>query len=134
MLRKEYRTTLALPVRVSGMDSNGSLFKQEAGTLDVTTTGARLTGMRHLLHRGCVVTVQHGASKARFRVMWVGGDGGPSHGQIGIQLIESGKFIWGQVLPRILGDQFRKHDQDLASCLPQIPLRAALRADPGSSQ
>ena len=38
--------------------------------------------------------------------MWVG-ESGPDEGQIGIQLVESGKLIWGQVIPRIFGDNFR---------------------------
>ncbi len=101
---------LELQVRVSGMDADGKLFEQAADTLDVTTTGARLAGIVHMLHRGCIVSVQRGRSKARFRVMWVGEQGGLDEGQIGIQLIEGGKLIWGQVIPRIFGDKFRLSD------------------------
>ena len=113
--RLEKRTNLVLPVKVSGMDANGKLFEQEAGTVDVTTTGARLSGIVHPLHRGCVVSVQRGRSKARFRVTWVGDSGGPDEGQIGIQLIEGGKLIWGQVIPRIFGDKFRIIDRNESS-------------------
>ncbi len=110
--RRERRTNLVLTVKVSGMDADGKLFEQEAGTVDVTTTGARLSGIRQALHRGCIVTVQRGSSRARFRVTWIGEEGGPDAGQIGIQLVESGKLIWGQVIPRIFGDKFRLLDRN----------------------
>ncbi len=110
--RREQRMDLMLPVRISGLDANGCLFEQEAETLDVTTTGARLSKVRHSLHRGCILSVRRGASKARFRVMWIGEDRGPDEGQIGVQLVESGKLIWGQVIPRIFGDRFRGIDRE----------------------
>jgi hypothetical protein len=129
-VRREQRISLVIPVRVSGLDANGQLFEQEAGTIDVTTTGARLSGIRHPLHRGFILTVQRGSSKAKFRVMWVAEEGSVDQGQIGLQLVESGKFIWGIVLPRLFGDHFRSGAQ--ASFLPEIPLKAALKADPGA--
>ena len=130
--RKEQRFSLEMPVRISGLDADGRLFEQEAETLDVTTSGARISGIRHRLHRGCIITIQRRTSKARFRVMWVGEDGGPDQGQIGVQLIESGKFIWGQVIPRIFGDRFRGVAPEPAPDLSEIPLRAILKADPSS--
>lgn len=125
--RREQRVDLALPVKVSGMDANGKLFEQEAGTVDVTTTGARLSGIVHPLHRGCIVSVQRGPSKARFRVVWVGEKGGLDEGQIGVQLVDAGKLIWGQVIPRIFGDRFRIIDRKESSHSP-IPLRALTAA------
>ena len=125
--RREQRTKLELPVRVSGMDANGKLFEQEAGTVDVTTTGARLSGIQYPLHRSCIITVQRGSSKARFRVTWVGEQGGMDEGQIGIQLIESSKLIWGQVIPRIFGDKFRIIERKESSQSP-LPLRPSAAA------
>lgn len=128
--RREQRMNLELPVKVSGMDANGKLFEQEAGTLDVTTTGARLSGIVHPLNRGGVVSVQRGRSKARFRVMWIGEEGGMDEGQIGIQLIDGGKLIWGQVIPRIFGDKFRLLDrkESSRSAFPMQPNSAAASA------
>ena len=119
--RREQRTKLALTVKVSGMDANGKLFEQEAATVDVTTTGARLSGITHPLHRGCIVSVKRRSSQARFRVTWVGEEGGMDEGQIGIQLLEGGKLIWGQVIPRIFGDKFRIIDRN-ESCQAPVPL------------
>ena len=125
--RRERRTNLVLPVKISGMDANGKLFEQDAGTVDVTTTGARLSGIVHPLHRGCILSVQRGRSKARFRVTWIGDTGGPEQGQIGIQLSESGKLIWGQVIPRIFGDNFRLTDLNESSQSPFPPQAARTR-------
>jgi diguanylate cyclase (GGDEF)-like protein len=102
--RREQRLRIALPVQFWGMDLDGALFEQDAVTVDITTTGARLKGITHLLQRGCVVGVKHQNSKARYRVVWVGDAGSATEGQVGLQLIDGGKFIWGRTLPRIFGD------------------------------
>ncbi len=102
--RREKRLHVALPVQLWGMDLDGAMFSQDAVAVDITTTGARLTGIAHSLQRGCVIGVKHQKSKARYRVVWVGDAGSAAEGQIGLQLIDVGKFIWGRTLPRIFGD------------------------------
>lgn len=97
---------MVLPVRVSGLDSNGVLFDIEARTLDVTTTGARIEGITCRLHRGASISVQCGNRKARFRVTWVGAPGSRAHDQIGVQIAEPGRHIWGQAIPRAMGDHY----------------------------
>jgi two-component system, cell cycle response regulator len=102
--RLEVRHSLALPVRIWGMDATGQMFEEYATTIDVTTTGAHIIGIKHLLHRGCVIGVEHRSSRARYRVTWVeSADDGKSR-KIGVQLIETGKFIWGRVIPRVFED------------------------------
>jgi diguanylate cyclase (GGDEF)-like protein len=102
--RREQRLCVALPVQIWGMDLDGALFEQDAATIDITTTGARLTGITHSLQRGCVIGVKHQTSKARYRVVWVGEASSATPREIGIQLIDGGKFIWGRAIPRIFGD------------------------------
>jgi hypothetical protein len=102
--RLEVRHSLALPVRIWGMDATGQMFEEHATTVDVTTTGAHITGMKRLLQRGCVIGVEHRSSRARYRVAWVGSADDGKSGKIGLQLIETGKFIWGRVIPRVFGD------------------------------
>jgi hypothetical protein len=104
--RKEQRTRMLLPVRIWGLDSEGVLFDLDARTIDVTPIGARLAGITCRLHRGAAIGVQCGNSKARFRVVWVGAAGGPKQDQIGIQLIDVGKYIWGKPLARTMGDDY----------------------------
>ncbi len=99
--RLELRHSLALPVRIWGMDANGQMFEEYATTVDVTTTGAHITGIKHLLHRGCIIGVEHRSSRARYRVTWVEGADDDKPAKVGVQLIETGKFIWGRVIPRV---------------------------------
>ena len=102
--RQELRHSLALAVRIWGMDATGQMFEQYATTVDVTTTGAHITGVKHLLQRGCVIGIEHCSSRARYRVTWAGSAEDDRPGDIGVQLVEHGKFIWGRVIPRVFGD------------------------------
>ena len=105
--RLDVRHRLALPVRVWGMDATGQMFEEYATTVDVTTTGAHISGIKHLLQRGCVIGVEHRSSRARYRVSWVETADGGKPGKVGVKLIESGKFIWGRVIPRVFVDSLR---------------------------
>ena len=98
--RRELRHTLVVPVRIWGMDATGQMFEQYATTVDVTTTGAQITGIKHVLQRGCVIGVEHCSSRARYRVTWVRSTEDDRPSEVGVQLIETGKFIWGRVIPR----------------------------------
>ena len=102
--RLDVRQSLSLPVRVWGMDATGQMFEEYATTVDVTTTGAHITGIKHLLQRGCVINLEHRSSRARYRVKWVEAPRDDKPGNVGLQLLETGKFIWGRVIPRVFGD------------------------------
>jgi diguanylate cyclase (GGDEF)-like protein len=114
-LRREQRLNVALPVRMWGMDVNAELFEHQAMTVDITTTGARLEGTARPLQKGCIVGIQHAISKARYRVAWVGAGGTLVQNQIGLQLVDSGKLIWGRVIPQIFSDDFRGHRRGFIS-------------------
>ena len=83
------------------------MFEEFATTIDVTTTGASIAGIKHLLLRGCVISVEHRSSRARYRVKWVEAAQDDKPGNVGVQLIEPGKFIWGRVIPRVFTDSVR---------------------------
>jgi diguanylate cyclase (GGDEF)-like protein len=103
--RREQRLRATFPVKISGMDTEGKMFEDDAATIDVTTTGARLSDVRRNLQRGCIIELKHRTHKARYVVKWIGEKGTPEEGQAGLQLIDQGKLIWGRALPRVLGDQ-----------------------------
>lgn len=96
--RREDRIAISLPVRVWGMDANQKPFNQTATTLDLTRAGVRIGGLECQLQSGDIVGVQHGAEKARFRVVWAGKRGGSQQGQAGLVCTEQGKYIWGAPL------------------------------------
>ncbi len=102
--RQEARLELQAPVRVWGMDARGQMFEAYATTVDVTTKGARISNIPHELYRGAVVGLEYKKHRARYRVAWLRPDAEGKPGEIGLQLVDVGKFIWGRVLPRVFGD------------------------------
>lgn len=82
------------PIRVFGMDSRGRPVNLPAHTVDVSQHGARVSGVQNWSHPGEIVGVRYGTEKARYRIVWVGSAGTPLSGQIGLQCIETGKYIW----------------------------------------
>ncbi len=93
--RRATRAKMVLPVRVWGMDSLGKPFTQLAHTLDITATGARLSGFHSQLNLDDVVAIQYRHRKARFRVAWVGRPKAGGETLIGVQCMEQERNIWG---------------------------------------
>lgn len=114
------------------MDRHGKLFEQYATTLDITPVGACLTGITCDLQVGCIVGVQHGNSKSRFKVAWIGEPGSSRDTQIGIITVEPGKYIWGVALARQFGDRFRSEAADVPT--EQIPPQQVSTADASHTQ
>jgi hypothetical protein len=92
--RREVRISKAMRVSVRGKDRTGRKFSQSATALDISKNGAKLDGVGYLTWPGEVIEVKRGWKTARFRVIWVG-DPGPQSGQAGINLLDTGKNIWG---------------------------------------
>lgn len=92
--RSERRVAVALPVRVTyyGDDSKPRL--EMACTYDVSSHGARLTGLRSVKEAGEIVTIERGRSKAFCRVVWIGQTNSALQGQVGIQCVEAEKALW----------------------------------------
>jgi hypothetical protein len=102
--RRQKRVRIALPVRTWISDENGKPVLHAACTLDVTPTGARLTGVRGRAEMGAILTVERGRSKARFRIIWVGEPGTPHEGHLGIDCVDAGRWNWDLQLPADTGD------------------------------
>src|SRR5437868_10751868 len=77
--RIDDRVPNELSIRIWGMDSAGRPFSSQARTIDITRTGARITGIDHICQKGDVIGIQHGEQKARFRVVWVGNPRSEEH-------------------------------------------------------
>lgn len=93
--RRTSRAKMVLPVRVWGMDNLGKPFTQLAHTLDITATGARLSGFHCQLNLDEVIAIQYRHRKARFRVAWVGRPKAGGETLVGVQCMENEKNIWG---------------------------------------
>jgi hypothetical protein len=96
--RTEKRISVALPVRVTYYDNDSKPRLEMACTYDISSHGARLTGLRCVKEAGEIVTVERGRSKAFCRVVWIGEANSHLQGQVGIQCVESEKALWSAEL------------------------------------
>lgn len=81
------------------MDSSGHAVNVSAWTVNVSHHGARVRGVKDWSEPGETVGIRCGLEKARFRIVWVGADGTPHEGEIGLLCIDAGKYIWGVEAP-----------------------------------
>jgi hypothetical protein len=96
--RTEKRVSVALPVRVTYYDNDSKPRLEMACTYDISSHGARLTGLRCVKEAGEIVTVERGRSKAFCRVVWIGEANSRLQGQVGIQCVEAEKALWSAEL------------------------------------
>jgi len=90
--RREKRSFLAVPVRVSGNDAHGRSFRHVVCTLDLSPKGARITSLQSLtVSVGQELTLEHSKDRVRFQVVWIGEPGTARQGQIGLRTLEPEK-------------------------------------------
>lgn len=105
--RREPRKPVEVQVRIFGTDSGGKIFSENVTTLDVSQNGARLAGLRARPNVDEIVGVTYGKSKVHFRVKWVGEEGTPAEGQLGLLNLTPEKPFWDFPLPGSAADAFR---------------------------
>jgi hypothetical protein len=93
--RTEHRVAACLPVVVYGVDDRGNPFTQTATAANVSASGALLQGLECIGSPGTTIAIEYEDRKALFRVLWIGEQGSSRAGQIGVQCLDAGKFIWG---------------------------------------
>lgn len=109
--RREERLPLRLPATAWYMLEDGSLSVDHIRTLEISRMGARVTGLRHAIPAGTMLSIQQGNSTGRFRVVWVGEEGSDREGQVGLQCVEVGQAV-SQVILQIDDNNFdreRRH-------------------------
>ena len=94
--RKERRLNLELPVRIWGVDKMARPFAELVRVRNVSNSGAVLIGVRSKVQTGEVLDVQHGASRAQFRIVWLS-----LSGEAGIQAMEFEPPNLGIGLPKV---------------------------------
>lgn len=92
--RSGKRIHVALPIRVTYWDSENKPCLEMACTYDISSRGARITGLRCVKATGEIVAVERGRNRAFCRVIWVGEANSELHGQVGIQCVESERLMW----------------------------------------
>ncbi len=96
---REPRFPIQFEVRIWGTDAGGKAFSQVARTVDVGKMGARITGITNAIRSGDIIGVQHGAQKARFRVVWAGTPDGAPGADAGLECLDIGRCLWPDMLP-----------------------------------
>lgn len=109
--RLDKRIHVALPIRVTYWDSESKPRLEMACTYDISSRGARVTGLRCVKQAGEIIVVQRGINKSFCRVVWVGEGGSELNGQVGIQCVESERMMWENEL-RDLEEVYELLQQD----------------------
>jgi hypothetical protein len=105
--RREPRSETRLAVRIFGTDAGGRVFSENVFTLDISYSGAKLSGVAARIKPGEVIGVTYGKNKGRFAVAWAGSPGTPQAGQIGVVNTSPEKYIWDLALPNAGVDLYK---------------------------
>ena len=96
-LRCQPRLKCVLPVRVVGTDAQGNRFERLACTLDISGSGARISGIGAQVEPGTTVTVYYKLRRAPFRVTWVGRPGSRNQDQVGVVTTDPEAHFWIEI-------------------------------------
>jgi hypothetical protein len=91
---REPRLRLQLPVRVCGVNKAGQPFVENAVTVNVSRSGACLTGLTCEVRKYDVLILSHQDRKARYRVIWSRSHGTPLEFEVGLRALELSQNIW----------------------------------------
>ena len=130
--RSEQRIVILIPVVVRGTDARGSPFELKAETCDISVNGARLRGLADVAAPGNKIEVECKGKMAWYRIEWVGKTRTLSANQLGIRLLEPGKYIWGVPPKEWAADTFNSaqlpgYDR---SALPGLPQKTSQTPPP----
>lgn len=96
--RRDPRIDLALPVLLTGTDVGGRPLNQRVVTVNISRRGALLDGIHGILKLGDKISLARLHNKEQFRVAWVGDEGTPKAGQIGVAALDPNTSFWSEVL------------------------------------
>ena len=97
--RREPRQDIKVPVRIFGTDRGGQLFSEKVFTVNVSRQGVELSGVQAQPNLEEIVGITYGATKAHFRVKWVGQPGSALAGHLGLLNLSPEKSFWDFPLP-----------------------------------
>lgn len=91
--RRAPRIPEQVNARIFGLDNNGKPFSVPVRTLDISHSGARISGADRI-GTGDTVGIEVGGRKSRFLVVWVGRKGSKAEGQAGLKNLDPKTVIW----------------------------------------
>jgi hypothetical protein len=96
--RREPRTEVSFPLLLTGTDIHGRPLDQRVTTINISCHGALLQGIHGQLRAGDTICLARGARQEQFRVTWVGAEGTPAEGQVGVTAIQPKTSLWDSAL------------------------------------
>ncbi len=120
--RRETRLPAALNIRILGIDAKGKPFHQAGTTLDISVSGARISGITAELNPGDVVGLQSSGEKCRFKVAWTAANRDGTY-QAGLYCAEKGKVPWREQLNKETSGDRRSTER--YPCSGSVSLRSA---------
>jgi hypothetical protein len=118
--RAEKLIHLALPVRVTHVQSGGRTALEMACTYDIHPRGARLLSSRDV-RVGDLVTIERGRTKSVCQVVWTADPESVLRGQFMVECVEGSKIPWE--------DELRQMDEQYLPVVPSGANRAAAMND-----
>ena len=125
--RREARLPATLSVRVLGIDAQGKAFHQAATTVDISLSGARVTGLTAHLNPGDIVGLQSSGDKCRFKVAWVKANADATF-DLGLHCMEKGKSPWREKIQNVSAGDRRGNER--YPCNGSVSLRSAAFTTP----
>jgi hypothetical protein len=116
--RQNKRVHVALPLRVTYWDNEGRPCLEMACTYDISSRGARVTGLRCVKGAGEIIAIERGRNKAFCRVVWVGQPNSELRGQVGLEWVERERTLWEAEL-REMEESFEPMPRDNRPARPQ---------------
>ena len=92
-LRRSIRIQLRIPVLISGTLADGKRFLKEVHVLSVSKVGARIKADVKLSVGAEVRVETKQKAGATFRVVWVGLEGTPRAGEIGLEYVKMSNLL-----------------------------------------
>ena len=116
-----------LPVRIWGADHEGKPFAEHVCTIDISSKGVSLAGVRTRLSPGDTVGVQYHNRQARFRVKWMApANVGPGN-HVGLECLQPEKELWPVTKPTEGPDPFVQSGRRCEEPRPQEGRRVHMR-------
>ena len=123
--RQDTRVEISLPVQLTATDIHGNPLSQNVTTVNVSRSGALLTGIHGTLRLNSNVSLTRSNRREQFLVAWIGEQNTSRSGQLGVSSIGSASSLWNDVLET---QAERPRGGNYAETLPAKPKARAQRA------
>jgi hypothetical protein len=98
--RRDRRIEVSLSVKLIATDVEGRHSEQEVNTINVSSKGVLLTGVRNKFRQGDTVILSRLDRQEKYLISWVGEEKSPKATQIGLSATDPASTFWNDVIER----------------------------------